>query len=107
LRFILISDVEKVVYTIPDQNAIFQLAILSSLAGAPEYIMYCSLKNQALSSRLPRAGIIVARHGHFVPHPCFNNNKIGLFSMEMEHSTMMSGVICCRPARNILKFKFR
>jgi hypothetical protein len=41
---------EKIVYTIRDQSAIFQLAILSSLAGAREYIMYCSLKNQALSS---------------------------------------------------------
>jgi hypothetical protein len=30
---------EKIVYAIRDQNAIFQLAILSSLAGAREYIM--------------------------------------------------------------------
>jgi hypothetical protein len=28
---------EKIVYTIRDQSAIFQLAILSSLAGAREY----------------------------------------------------------------------
>jgi hypothetical protein len=41
---------EKLVYTIRDQGAIFQLAILSSLAGAQDYIMYCLLKNQALSS---------------------------------------------------------
>jgi hypothetical protein len=41
---------EKIVYIIRDQSAIFQLAILSSLAGTREYIMYCSLKNQALSS---------------------------------------------------------
>jgi hypothetical protein len=41
---------EKIVYIIRDQSAIFQLAIPSSLAGAREYIMYCSLKNQALSS---------------------------------------------------------
>jgi hypothetical protein len=34
-----------------DQSAIFQLAlILFARAGAREYIMYCSLKNQALSS---------------------------------------------------------
>jgi hypothetical protein len=34
---------EKIVYTIRDQSAIFQLAILSSLPGAREYtfIMYC------------------------------------------------------------------
>jgi hypothetical protein len=43
---------EKIVYTIRDQSSIFQLAILSSLAGTREYIMYCSLKNQALSSHL-------------------------------------------------------
>jgi hypothetical protein len=41
---------EKLEYTIRDQSAIFQLAKLSSLAGAREYIMYCSLKNQALLS---------------------------------------------------------
>jgi hypothetical protein len=41
---------EKIVYTIRDQSAIFQLAILSLLAGAREYIIYCSLENQALSS---------------------------------------------------------
>jgi choline-glycine betaine transporter len=41
---------EKIVHTIRDQSAIFQLAILSSLAGAREYIMYFSLKNHALSS---------------------------------------------------------
>jgi hypothetical protein len=41
---------KKIVYTIRDQSAIFQLAILSSLAGARECIMYCSLKNQSLSS---------------------------------------------------------
>jgi hypothetical protein len=41
---------ENIVYTIRDQSAIFQLAILSSLAGVREYIMCCSLKNQALSS---------------------------------------------------------
>jgi hypothetical protein len=41
---------EKIIYTIRDQSAIFQLAILSSLAGARENIMYCSLKNKALSS---------------------------------------------------------
>jgi hypothetical protein len=41
---------KNVAYTIRDQSAIFQLAIVSSLAGAREYIMYCSLKNQALSS---------------------------------------------------------
>jgi hypothetical protein len=41
---------EGPMYTIRDQSAIFQLAILSSLAGARECIMYWSLKNQALSS---------------------------------------------------------
>jgi hypothetical protein len=41
---------ENLLYTIRDKSTIFQLAILSSLADAREYFMYCSLKNQALSS---------------------------------------------------------
>jgi hypothetical protein len=45
-----LTSEENLLYTIRDQSAIFQLTILSSLAGAREYIMYCSLKNQALSS---------------------------------------------------------
>jgi hypothetical protein len=38
---------KKIVYTIRDESEIFQLAILSSLAGARECIMYCY---QSLSS---------------------------------------------------------
>jgi hypothetical protein len=45
-------------YTIRDQSAIFQLSILSSLAGVREDIMYCSLKNQALSSLLVQYTIV-------------------------------------------------
>jgi hypothetical protein len=42
---------ENIVYTILDQSAIFQLAILSSLADAREYNYHVlPLKNQALSS---------------------------------------------------------
>jgi hypothetical protein len=38
-----LTSEENLLYTIRDQSAIFQLAILSSLADAREYIMYCSL----------------------------------------------------------------